>query len=117
MKHKSLVIGCILIILVTLGIVLWPIFFSITGQEMGYSLLNFYLIFPLATLACGFYIGQSRTALKWLYLPLAAALGAAMPWLVFGTTGLLTILFGSIAAFSGICLGLIFRKRKNRQQR
>jgi peptidoglycan/LPS O-acetylase OafA/YrhL len=60
---------------------LWGIS-GITGDEMGYSLLCFFIVSPILELVCGFFIGRKRTWLKWLYL-LTGILNWVLAMLVF----------------------------------
>ena len=47
------IVGCYgITLLVVAGIIIWGSCFSITGDEMGYCLLNYYLIFPILTFTC-----------------------------------------------------------------
>lgn len=55
---------------------------GITGDEMGYSLLCFYIGSPILELVCGFFTGRKRTWLQWLY-PLTGVLNWGLAMLVF----------------------------------
>ena len=56
---------------------------GITGDEMGYSLLCFYIFAPSIELLGGFFIGRKRIWYKWLF-PATGVLNWFIASMVFG---------------------------------
>lgn len=100
--------------LVAAVIAAWPAVSPITGNEMGYCLLNYYLIFPIAALICGVVLsallGRTRTVFRWLYPVFTGALELLMPLPVFHTASALTVGFGLAAGAVGVVAGWLFSR-------
>ena len=98
-------------VLIALFIVVWPMAAPITGNEMGYCVLNYYIIYPLCLLVCGVVLGSVHPGKKmWFFLPFAALLGVLMPLPVFHTTDLLLAGIGLVASGFGLLVGSVVGK-------
>lgn len=100
-----------------LVIALWGMFGSITGNEMGYCILNFYLIMPITSLIIGIIMGIKGTYLKWLYPILFGICGFIIPCLVFGfgSFDMIAVFFSFIPALLGVFIGFIIGKVRGRK--
>lgn len=63
-------------------VLLWGLS-RIIGDEMGYSLLCFYLLAPSVELLCGFSAGKRRSCYKWFF-PFTGIFNWLIPFVVFG---------------------------------
>lgn len=106
-------IGCYLL---TFGFavcaVMWALIFPITGEEFGYCILNYYLLFPILSLLCGLILGFKESKYKWSYLPFVGVVGILMPFVTFHSMWWGMILLGAIPAFIGLIIGSIVKKLK-----
>ena len=99
------IVGCYgITLLVVAGIIIWGSCFSITGDEMGYCLLNYYLIFPILTFTCGMKLGSKKLRYGIGYLFIVGILGVCMIGSVFhylewslGITGILCAAAGLLS--------------------
>lgn len=98
-------------LIVTAVMVLWAMIFPITGNEMGYCILNYYIIFPLVTLISGFIIGTDKSRYKWCYLPFVWMLGLLMPIPVFHNIQFSAAFTGMVPALLGLLTGMLVRKK------
>lgn len=102
MKYNKIITCGIITIIVAFLLVIWAVLLPITGNEMGYGLISYYLIFPLLSLICGGFIGLEKSSLKWLYIPFVGLLGILMPYLTFHTIQLHVGYMAMVPA--GVCL-------------
>ncbi|MFP3154016.1 hypothetical protein LQZ18_06195 [Lachnospiraceae bacterium ZAX-1] len=95
------------------AIFLWGRFGSITGDELGYSLLGFYIIMPLTSLIIGLVMGIKCIYLKWFYPVVFGILGFFIPVFVFEAWTAISLFFSLIPAFLGVLVGwIIYKVRK-----
>ncbi|MGN1002306.1 MAG: anti-sigma factor family protein [Oscillospiraceae bacterium] len=97
------------------AILVWGLFFLRPGDEMGYSLVCFYLFLPLTAFVCCLLAATRRGAVKWLLPAAFGGAGAALPWLVFGAGGWAQTLASLVPALLGLGLGCLagaLRRRK-----
>lgn len=120
MKKRILTALCFGISVLTAAVIsLWGVFFSLSGQELGFIVLNYYMIFPVVALICGFVLALTDRRLSWIFLPLTGILGLVMPYPVFRTVDIVPVALAMAPAAAGILLGIlvgklhkIYRKRK-----
>ena len=94
-------------------ICIFGIFLS-AGDEMGYCLLDFYIIMPLTTLIISFIISSKKGYLFWFYPVFVGLLGIIIPFVVFRTFEMLSLLFAFFPALIGLIIAMINRgKIKN----
>ncbi len=94
-------------LLLTLGaaaVAYWPKFFSITGNEMGYCVMAYCLIFPLLALICCFMCG-----LRGVFFGLSCAFftiifAVIIPYPVFGGFWKENILLPGVGAVMGVAI-------------
>lgn len=99
--------------LIFLIIFLWGILFLDNGDEMGYVVLNFYIIMPLTSLIMAIILGMKDGNLKWGYPIIFGILGIIIPALVFkGSWDWISIFFSLIPGFIGLLIGLLINKYK-----
>jgi hypothetical protein len=79
------------------------------GDEMGYCVLNLYIIMPLSTFIISLIISLKRGYLFWLYPILFGFLGAFIPFKIFGTFDTIGLFFALIPALIGLGIGLTKR--------
>lgn len=106
-------IGCYLL---TFGFavcaIIWALIFPITGEEMGYCVLNYYLLFPILSLLCGLILGFKESKYKWTYPPFVGLIGSLMPFPIFHSMWWGVGLVGIIPAFIGLVIGSVVMKLK-----
>lgn len=91
------------------------LFFLSPGDEMGYSILNFYLLLPLTALICSLLLGLRSHWMKWLAPVLFGLLGWLLPWAVFHATDAMFLMLTFVPALIGLLTGrLVCRIRKKR---
>lgn len=83
--------------------------FLSAGNEMGYSVLNFYIIMPLTTLIASLFISMKKGYLFWFYPVFVGILGIIIPFVVFSTFDWIHLFFALIPALIGLIIGLIIR--------
>ncbi len=79
-------------------IFLWGTIGSITGNEMGYTVLCFYLFMPFTSLVMAFILGINTAHMKWLYPVIFGILGFIIPWAIFKTMDVFALFFSFIPA-------------------
>lgn len=93
--------------LVTVGFVLYTLLIAILlpieGHEMGYCILNYYIMFPIVSFICGLILGADSSRYKWSYLLFVGVMGILMPvpifhdvWWGMGIFGMAPVLIGLI---------------------
>ncbi len=95
--------------LVFLAIFLWGTFGVPPGDEMGFSLLNFYLLMPCVSFVAALVLGAQNARAKWIYPIFAGILGFAVPALVFGGVDWISLFFSFIPSVAGLGIGVFVR--------
>lgn len=115
-NKKIAIISFILTTLIFLTILLWGIFGNITGNEMGYVVLNFYLIMPITSFVVALILGLKDAYFKKIYTIVFGIFGFFIPILVFeNSLGAGALFFSFIPAVLGLVIGiLINRYRSNK---
>ncbi|GHV41705.1 hypothetical protein FACS189490_09120 [Clostridia bacterium] len=98
--------------LIYAAITVWGKWGGITGNEMGYVFISFFVVIPILTFANGFALGGGSSALKWAY-PVFAGLSIAIHAIVFSRFPTQYLLFSSLPAILGL-LGGVGRRNKHR---
>lgn len=94
-----------------LAIFVWGKFFLNAGDEMGYVILNFYILMPLTSFIMGLILALKDINLKWIYPIIFGVLGMIIPILIFsGSWSWISILFSLIPGFLGLLIGLLVSK-------
>ncbi|MDR3310836.1 MAG: hypothetical protein LBS90_05770 [Oscillospiraceae bacterium] len=91
---------------------------GITGDELGYSMLCFFIAAPVTELVCGFFTRRSGLRVRLIY-PLTGLLNYAVAFIVFGRAGhfipgefiMLTAAGVGFAAI-GVAAGTLSAKRR-----
>ncbi|MCB2294769.1 hypothetical protein LGK95_14815 [Clostridium algoriphilum] len=105
-KISLLCYGVSALFFFTIG--LWGVFLS-AGDEMGYCLLNFYIVMPLTTLIASLIISLKKGYLFWFYPVFVGLLGIIIPFVVFSTFDGIDLFFAFFPALIGLIIGLIIR--------
>lgn len=79
------------------------------GDEMGYCVLNFYIMMPLTTLIFSTIISVKKGDLFWFYPVFVGLLGIIIPFVVFSTFDKIDLFFALFPALIGLIIGLIIR--------
>lgn len=96
---------------VFLVISLWGMFFLDPGDEMGYVILNFYIIMPLTSFIMGIILTVKNETLKWEYPVIFGLFGVIIPIAVFnGSWDWISLFFSLIPGFIGLFIGLLINK-------
>jgi hypothetical protein len=83
-----------------------------SGNEMGFSVLNFYLIMPCVSFIAALLLGIKNAYMKWAYPVFAGILGFIIPSLVFGSVNWISILFSFVPSVIGLGIGVLVLKLK-----
>ncbi|MCB2291759.1 hypothetical protein LGK97_18775 [Clostridium sp. CS001] len=94
--------------LIFLAIGLMGIYLS-PGDEMGYVMLNFYIIMPLTSLISSFILSIKKDYLFWSYPIFVGILGIIVPFTVFRTFATMDLFFALFPAVIGLIIGLMVR--------
>lgn len=113
-KRLSLICYGITLV-VFLVIYLWGALGSITGDEMGYSILSFYLIMPFTSFVMSLIMGMKNVYMKWLFPVIFGILGFAIPLMVFGSFDWISLFFSFIPAMSGMGVGVLVQRLRLRK--
>ena len=97
--------------LIFLAIYTFGVFLS-PGDEIGYVLLNFYIVMPITTLIVSIIISNKKGYLFWFYPVFVGLLGIIIPSVVFNTFEMLSLLFAFIPALIGLIIGTNIRTKK-----
>ena len=104
--------GHIIIVVSAFVIAYWPKFFPITGNELGYCMLTYCLIFPIIALLCCFLCGL-RGVLYGLLCAFITGLAALLiPYPVFGGLWRETILLPCVGSVIGVALSTLPKRHK-----
>lgn len=114
-KKKVSIKGYGITVLMFIVILLVGKFYMKPGQELGYILLNFYIISPIISFAVGLNMGILNAYLKWLYPIFAGVLEFVVQTIVSpGSWGWFSLLFSLIPALLGVLIGFIIWKTRTR---
>ncbi|NLY81550.1 MAG: hypothetical protein GX078_02055 [Clostridiales bacterium] len=103
-------------LIIFLIIAIWGKFFLKGGDEMGYALMNFYLIMPLVSLVFGIILGSKDAYLKWAYPIVFGILGIIIPSFIFiGSLDWISVFFSLIPALLGLAIGILINKSRNKK--
>jgi len=89
---------------------------GITGDEIGYSILCFYIFAPVSELLCGFSIGRRSVWYKWFF-PLTGLLNPFIPFMVFGgrfikAEFISLTLIAAVPAILGLFAGVFYSRHR-----
>jgi len=101
--------------LIFLAICLWGVFLS-AGDEMGYTLLNFYIVMPLTTIIASLIISLKKGYVFWFYPVFVGFLGVTISFVVFRTFDMISLLFTFVPALIGLIFGLIIRVKTKKYE-
>lgn len=105
-SKKVSIIGYGITLLTFIIITLFGKFYVKPGQEMGYTLLNFYAISPGVCFAVGCVLGGRSTYLKWIYPIFSGMICLAVLMIIFpGSFDLIFLLFSFVPAIIGLFIG------------
>ena len=113
MNKKSKVCYLAIIIFVLYAILSGTII-PITGQEMGYCILNYYLLLPILSFLCGLLLSSEEPQHKWYYILFIAIVGILMSLPVFHCIWWGMALFGTIPSCIGLIIGNLAKKLKQK---
>ena len=116
-KHTITVAMVSAFITVSILIVVQGVFFLQPGDEMGYSLLNFYFILPLTALISSILIGMRDAKIKWFVPILFGMIGMFIPWIVFHSTNEVAVFFAFLPSFIGVLIGAVIQALKKKRKR
>lgn len=75
------------------------------GDEMGYCLIFFYCLMPLTSLISSFMLKSKNGYMPWAFMFVFGTLGIVIPYLIFDTFDMISLLSSFIPAFIGFLLG------------
>ncbi|MGN1098215.1 MAG: hypothetical protein ACI4SS_04900 [Clostridia bacterium] len=114
---KTILICAAVTLLYCAAVTLWPLFFSVTGDEMGYCVLLYYMLFPAIAFVCGCALGGAAMPRNFIcgagYVLLTFLLGIIMPWPVFHSFWTEVAVLGAAFAAAGFIFRLIVRLAVN----
>ncbi len=108
-KRLSVICYCVTFF-IFLAIFLWGMLGLTSGDEMGFSVLNFYLIMPGISFVAALLLGIKDAYMKWLYPIFAGIPGFIIPFLIFGSTNMVSLFFSFIPSVIGLGIGLLVWK-------
>jgi len=94
--------------LIFLVIGIWGVFLP-AGDEMGYCLLNFYIVMPLTALIVSLIINMEKGYLFWFYPVFVGILGIIIPFVVFSTFEMQSLFIAFFPALIGLIVGWFIR--------
>ncbi len=84
------------------------------GDEMGFSVLNFYIIMPLVSFITALIVGIKDAYMKWVYPVVFGVYGLFIPVLIFNSFDFIALFFSFIPALAGVGIGWLINKKKGR---
>lgn len=97
-----------------LAILLWGVSGYITGNELGYVVLNFFMIMPITSFIAALLLSLTKAALKWFYPVVFGIFSYMIPMIVFGSfEGILPLFSAFVPAVLGLGLGLLIAKLRS----
>ena len=95
------------------AVFIWGRFFLSDGDEIGFTLINFYIIMPLVSFVSGFVLGLKDISLKFLYPIIFGALAFIISGLIFrGSWDIFSLLFSLVPAGVGLVAGILIHDKK-----
>lgn len=116
-KHTVTVAAVSAFTAIAASILIWGLFFLRPGDEMGFALLNFYLLLPLTALACSWTAGMRPGRIKWLIPLLFGAIGWLLPLAVFRSTDPIFLFFSLAPSAVGVLAGAGVSARRTSRER
>lgn len=110
---KKVITSYVLLAVVACALVLWPKIFPITGDEMGYGIIAYVIVFPIASLILGFISGLGGMGYGLLCVFLSGLFSVVMPLIVFGSTDKQYMLLPVGAALVGLACSLGIEKLRD----
>lgn len=107
-KNKSF----IAFIIFALAAALWG-FFMTPGDELFYMIFAQYLILPFVAFICSILCVNKGTVFGWLSPMFFAAVISALPFIVFGATDIVFVIFALIPVILGYIIGGIIYSIRN----
>lgn len=116
MKNRAAVISISAVVLEFLVFLIWGLMLP-GGDEMGYSLIALYIVFPLTALISAAVLVYKKSALVFLFAAVMLLAQTFLPFFIFSTfeflfSFLATLFPCIIGAIIGISAGLIKRIKK-----
>ncbi len=112
MNNRREIVKWILVFAFVAAIVLvWGKILLKPGDEMGYSILGFYIALPIVSLISSYKIARTSDTIKWGIPLLYGVVGYLIPYAVFGTMDSIALVFCFIPASLGLLIGNIIIKR------
>lgn len=110
-KKRNCILAAIGYSIVYLGILIYGIGFLTPGDEMGYTILDFYILLPMVSIITGIVVGLNGKKLKWIVPIITALLGFLLPVLVFKSYyfDATCLFFSGIPSLLGIIIAIIIR--------
>lgn len=122
-KHMAAVAAIGAFVGIAAVILIWGLLFLRPGDEMGYTLLTFYLILPTTAFLCSLITAMKQTRVKWLLPVVFGGIGCVLPFIIYKDSlwDSFALFFAAIPSLLGLVIGLIVsgcnRKRKNRRKK
>ena len=107
--------GHILMVVGALVIAFWPKFFPITGDELGFCVIAYCLVFPIIALISCFICGLKGVLYGLMCAFFTAFAAALLPYPYFGSPWRESVLLPEVGADLGVALSTVvdrFRKKK-----
>ncbi len=99
--------GHLLLALGAAAVAYWPKVFSITGNEMGYCVIAYCLIFPLIALVCSFLSGLRGVLFGLSCAFFTVIFAVLIPYPVFGGFWRENVLLPGVGAMLGVALSIV----------
>lgn len=104
-RKRVSIVGYGITLLTFIVILLFCKFYMKPGQEMGYTILNFYIISPAISFVVGLNMGILNAYLKWIY-PIFSGLFCFAVLIIFpGSWDWICLFFSLIPALLGLLIG------------
>lgn len=111
-KIKPLIISVVITVMEFIFFLVWGLNMN-GGDEMGFSLITTYLLFPLTTLVLAAYLGYKNPIMLMPFVLITFAAQNFMPYIIYGTFEIrLIICFTLIPAIVGAAVGVMIKKIK-----
>jgi len=108
-KHTLSLIGWSVFLTIAVIMFIKGVFFLEPGEEMGYCILNFYLLLPLSALICSGILGTQRNLVKWFAPLIFGIIGGILPYVIFHSFDWIFIVFAFIPSLIGLFTGVFIR--------
>ena len=101
-------------LIVFAGIAIAGLFFLKPGNEMGYMLLNYYILMPLLTFVSTLFLAYKNNDSKWIYVFFFGLLGMILPSIVLKASwDWISLFFALVPSLLGLILGSVFYNKRN----